>query len=241
MTERKLRILALSAHADDLEILCAGTLARWAAEGHCITMATTTWCKYGSYELPMEECSRIRHAEAAQAAAMIGADYRALMVPDNTINPYDYEQRRKVIELIRFVRPDVILTHSINDYHADHANLSELVKSTGSLLGMPQYETVSPALDYNPALYWMDTIDGRGFEPTQYVDISATIESKLAMLACYESQIPFLLRYFGMDILEQVRTIARYRGIQAGVRYAEGFQRCMSAGWGNLTERHLPG
>ena len=68
MAEQKLRILALGAHADDLELLCAGTLARWAKAGHHIVMATATWCKFGSYELSLDECSRLRHAEALQHA-----------------------------------------------------------------------------------------------------------------------------------------------------------------------------
>ncbi|MFN8466053.1 MAG: PIG-L family deacetylase [Caldilineaceae bacterium] len=240
MSNRKLSVLALAAHADDLEILCAGTLARWALAGHTLTMATTTWCQYGSYELPLEECSRVRHAEAAQSAALIGAAYRALMIPDNTVNPYADDQQRKVVELIRQVRPDVILTHAPSDYHTDHSNLSELVKWTGPLLGLPQYETASPALDYTPALYWMDTLNGRGFEPMYYVDITTTMTTKLEMLACFVSQIPYLLRYFGIDIVEQVGAVARFRGLQSGVRYAEGFQRHMGAGWGNLTVQVLP-
>lgn len=235
-----LRILALGAHADDLEILCAGTLARWAGLGHRVTMATTTWCKYGSYELTLDECSRVRHREAAASAATIGADYRALMIPDNTVDPYDDGQQRLVVDLIRRVRPDVIVTHAGNDYHTDHVNLSALVLWAGPILGIAQYETEHPALDYTPALYWMDTLNGQGFEPTDYVDIGDTLETKIKMLECFESQVPFLKRYFGMDIVEQVRVAARYRGIQAGVRQAEAFRRYAGAGWGNLTVRYLP-
>ena len=238
--DRPLRILAFGAHADDLELLAAGTLARLAAAGHELTMATMTWCRYGSYELEPKACSIARHAEAARSAALLGATYRALMVPDDTVNPYDDAQQRLVMELIRSVRPDVILTHSPADYHTDHTNLFELVRWSGPLLGMPQYETASPHLDALPALYLMDTLNGRGFEPTRYVDISGTIDRKLEMVACFESQLPFLARYFGIDVLEQVTAIARFRGLQAGVRYAEGFQRWMAAGWGNLTVDLLP-
>ncbi|MBL8096864.1 MAG: PIG-L family deacetylase [Anaerolineales bacterium] len=234
------RILALAAHADDLEILCAGTLARWVHLGHRLTMATATWCKFGSYDLSLDECSRVRHTEAAASAARIGADYHALMIPDNTVNPYDADQQRLVVDLIRRVRPDVIVTHAANDYHTDHVNLSQLVLWAGPILGIAQYETGHPALDYTPALYWMDTLNGQGFQPTEFVDITATLPTKIAMLESFESQIPFLKRYFEMDIIEQVQTTARYRGIQAGVRYAEAFRRYQGAGWGNLTIRYLP-
>ncbi len=234
------RVLALGAHADDLEILCAGTLARWAGLGWAVTMATATWCKYGSYELSLDACSRVRHAEAAASAARIGATYHALMIPDNTVNPYDAAQQRQVVDLIRRVRPDVIVTHAANDYHTDHVNLSDLVLWAGPILGIAQYETEHPALDDTPALYWMDTLNGQGFQPTDFVDITATLPTKIAMLESFQSQIPFLKRYFDMDIVEQVETAARYRGIQAGVRYAEAFRRYQGAGWGNLTVRELP-
>jgi LmbE family N-acetylglucosaminyl deacetylase len=203
-------------------------------------MATTTWCKYGCFHLALDECSEIRHKEAAQAAALIGADYRPLMFPDDTVNPYDEQQQRRVVELIRQARPEVIITHAPNDYHTDHTNVAELVKWAGPILGIPQYETKSPPLDYNPALYHMDTLNGRYFEPTDYVNITDALETKLEMVKAYQSQISYLKQYFGFDILEQVETVARYRGIQAGVRYAEAFRRCGSAGWGDLTRRYLP-
>ena len=240
MAEKKLRILALGAHADDLELLCAGTLGRWAKAGHHIVMATATWCKFGSYELSLDECSRLRHTEAAKSAALIGAEYRALMFPDDGVDPYDPEQQRQVTDLIRQTRPDVIVTHAPTDYHTDHCNITELVKWAGPVLGIPQYETGSEAIDYNPALYFMDTLNGRYFEPTDYVDISQVLETKLAMMQCFHSQIGFLKQYFDFDVLEQIEAVARYRGIQAGVRYAEAFQRYGGAGWGNLTLRYLP-
>jgi LmbE family N-acetylglucosaminyl deacetylase len=240
MNNTPLRILALGAHADDLELQCAGTLARWAGQGHHLVMATATWCKFGSYELSLEECSRLRHAEAAESASLIGAEYRALMFPDDGVNPYDPEQQRQVVELIRQTRPEVIITHAPSDYHTDHTNLCELVKWSGPVLGIPQYESGSLALDYNPALYFMDTLNGRSFEPTAFVDITGTFATKQAMLSCFRSQIGFLKQYFNLDVLEQVEIVARYRGIQAGVRYAEAFQRYGGAGWGNLTRHYLP-
>lgn len=240
MNERTLCILAIGAHADDLEFVCAGTLARYAKAGHQVTMATTTWCKYGSFEMGLDETSRVRHAEAAKSASIIGATYEALMIPDDTVDPYDAVQQRKMTQLIRETRPDVIITHSPTDYHTDHRNVPELVRWTGPVLGIREYETESEALDYNPALYFMDTANGRYFEPTEYVDITETIDTKLAMLNCFQSQIPYLKQYFGIDLLEQMRIMSRYRGIQAGVGYAEAFRRWHGMGWGNLTVQYLP-
>ncbi len=72
------------------------------------------------------------------------------------------------------------------------------------------------------------------------MDITTTLEIKLDMMRCFRSQIGFLKQYFNLDVLEQIETTARYRGLQAGVRYAEAFQRYGGAGWGNLTRHCLP-
>lgn len=240
MAEPKLRILALGAHADDLEILCAGTLARWAKAGHYLVMATATVCELGSFDLSREECSRVRHAEAAESAALIGAEYKMLRFPDGGVNSTDPTQQLKVVELIRQVRPDVIVTHAPTDYHLDHHHISELVRWAGPHAGIPQIETGSPAITNNPAVYFMDTLNGRYFEPGEYVDISDTLETKRAMMRCFRSQLVYLKKYYNMDPLEQIEVTARYRGIQAGVRYAEAFQRYGATGFGDLTRRYLP-
>ncbi len=77
-------------------------------------MATATWCKFGSYELSLDECSRLRHAEAAESAALIGGIPGAHYVPDDGVN-LDPAQQRQVTELIRQTRPDVIITHAPTD------------------------------------------------------------------------------------------------------------------------------
>ena len=75
-------ILSFHAHPDDAETLCAGTLALLAANGHRITIATMTAGDCGSTEHSREETARIRKAEAAAAAALIGADYQCAGIGD---------------------------------------------------------------------------------------------------------------------------------------------------------------
>jgi LmbE family N-acetylglucosaminyl deacetylase len=69
----------------------------------------------------------------------------------------------------------------------------------------------------------MDTIAGISFQPEQYVDISSNFDTKKKMLAAHRSQELWLARY-GMDYQEFMECVARYRGLQCGVRYAECFQ-----------------
>ena len=78
-----------------------------------------------------------------------------------------------------------------------------------------------------------------GFEPQQYVDISETIETKLEMISKHQSQLVWLHDHDGIDILENARTVARFRGLQCGVTCAEAFRA--HAVWGRqVTRRLLP-
>src|SRR5947209_9431757 len=113
------RVLALHAHPDDVEFQCAGTLALLADSGCPITIATMTPGDCGSADRDEEEIAAIRRAEAREAAAMIGADYACLEFRDLAIFNDD-ESRRRVVEFLRRVGPDMILTAPPVDYHCDH-------------------------------------------------------------------------------------------------------------------------
>ncbi len=104
-----MRVLAVGAHPDDLEILCGGTLARYVEEGHDVVMCHATKGDRGSFEYTSEEVSRIRAAEAARAAEIAGAEYVSLGLSDGEVNAADPEQRLVVVDLVREARPDVIL------------------------------------------------------------------------------------------------------------------------------------
>ena len=83
----------------------------------------------------------------------------------------------------------------------------------------------------------MDNVAGVDFTPTEYVDISAAIETKLEMLSQHESQIAWLGEHGANDVLDNTRALGRLRGIQCGVRYAEGFRPCLK--WPRIATRRL--
>jgi N-acetylglucosamine malate deacetylase 1 len=88
-------------------------------------------------------------------------------------------------------------------------------------------------------LYYMDNLAGVNFLPTEYVDVSGTIELKLEALACHESQIKWMYEHDHIDFLDFVRTCSKFRGLQCGVQYAEGFRPCLT--WPRLAcARLLP-
>ena len=218
--------MGIGAHPDDLEILCGGTLARYAAQGHAVVMCHVALGDRGSFVHTREESAEIRDTEARQAARLIGAEYLALGIPDGEVNAADPTQRLLVTEAIRKARPDVILAHSPNDYMTDHVEASKLVFDTSFLATLPLFETDSPHQPSVPALLYMETVSGNLFSPTEYVDITDFIDTKATMLSQHASQLAWLSDHDGVDMLEQIRVTARFRGLQCGVSYAESFIPC---------------
>ncbi len=221
-----MRVMAIGAHPDDLEILCAGTLARYAAEGHAVTMCHVARGDRGSYEHTREEIATIRDLEARRAAQLIDAEYLALGIADGEVDASDQSQRELMVETMRLARPDVVLAHSPNDYMTDHVEASRLALDCSFLATLPLFETHSTHLADVPALAYMETVSGNDFLPTEFVDISGFLETKLAMLSQHESQLGWLADHDDADMLGQVGTVARYRGLQCGVEAAEGFIPC---------------
>ncbi|WP_258360819.1 PIG-L deacetylase family protein [Moorella sulfitireducens] len=227
--KNKHSIMGIGAHPDDLEIACGGTLALYARQGHRITMCHVCNGDKGHFELRPEELARIRLAEARSAAGMIGAGVIALGVPDGEAGVDYTGQRIKMVEAIREAKPDIIITHAPRDYHPDHVAVHRLVLDASFLATVPHIETGQQALNRVPEIYFMDTYAGVNFVPTDYVDITSTLEIKLAMMECHQSQVKWLKDHDSFDVLEFIRVSGRYRGFQCGCSYAEGFRKHLAA------------
>ena len=217
-----MRVMAVGAHPDDIEVLCGGTLARYTARGDQAFNVVCTNGDMGHMVIEPEELARIRTEEARQAAQRVGAEYLMLGEPDEWLF-HDKRTRLMMIDAIRWARADVILTHSPADYHPDHRCASDLVFAASFLATVPHIETEHEAIGAVPALIYMDTVGGTGFLPEEYVDISDTLEAKLEALCCHQSQVKWLMEHDGIDIADFVRNLAATRGLQCGVAYAEGF------------------
>lgn len=218
-----MRVLAVAAHPDDLEQLCAGTLARYVAEGHEVTMVHVSRGDRGSFVHTMEEIAAIREDEARGAADVVGAKHVSMGLSDGEVNSADPRQKDAAIDVIRAARPDVLITHHPHDYMPDHVETGKLFEEASFVATLPLYETREAPHDLVPAVFYMDTLAGIRFSPTEYVDITSTIDAKLAALGVHRSQLEWLRDHDGVDVIEQTRIVSAFRGFQAGVAYAEGF------------------
>ncbi len=227
-------VLAIHAHPDDIEFQCAGTLGRLQGKGCRIVLATMTPGDCGSAEHSPDEIAQIRRNEAQAAADLLEAEYICLEFRDLSV-VFDNESRRRTIEVIRRVRPDIVITAPPVDYMCDHEVTSQLVRDACFSASVPNYSTrqwdSAPAAEKIPFLYYVDPIEGvdhfgQPVEPEFIVDISSTFELKQQMLACHASQRNWLLQQHGIDeYLESCRRWSAARGQQAGVEFGEAFRQ----------------
>ncbi len=232
-------VLAVGAHPDDLEILCAGTLAKYVKQGVKVTMAIATDGRGGHMVIPPKELAEIRHREAESSAKIIGADFYWLGDYVDIMLFEDIETRLRFVELIRKVKPELILTHSPEDYHPDHRIVSRLMFDASCVAGQKNVLTESPFHPGVQGLYYFDTLSGVNFRPAEFVNVTDTFETKREMLACHASQVSWLKDHDDVDMFQMMEALIRARGAQCGVIYAEAF-RAEPAWSRSSTNRMLP-
>ena len=233
------RVLAVGAHPDDVEILCGGTLARFARMGAKVSIITVMNGDKGAFDISPKELAEVRRRECLGAAEVIGAEWVGLGVPDGTL-VWNEEFHVRMIRAIQSAQPDLIITHAPNDYMSDHTETSRAVTNASFYTVCPQFcsEGGRPTEGVAP-VYFMDTVCGVGFQPQEYVDIGDTLATKLEMYARHESQHQYLSEREGLDFFDVIRTTGRFRGLQCGAQYAEAFRPCGI--WPRIAcRRHLP-
>jgi LmbE family N-acetylglucosaminyl deacetylase len=191
-----LRILILGAHPDDADYKAGGTAAIWRRLGHEVKMVSVTDGGAGHQTLRGAALIQRRRAEAKAAGAVIGASYDVLDHPDGGLLP-TLEARHELIRLIRAFRPDLILTHRLNDYHPDHRYTATLVQDAAYVVTVPAICPDAPHLERDPVILYLsdDFKKPVSFSADVVVDIGAEMETLLDMLHCHESQFYEWLPY----------------------------------------------
>ena len=227
MEEAPACALAVYAHPDDPEISCGGTLARWARAGARPHVLVCTRGDKGSPDpsTDRDELARLRVEETAAAARVLGlGGHDHLPIDDGELDN-TASLRRHIVETIRRVRPDVVVCpdptavyfgdHYFN--HHDHraagwATLDAVAPAAGN----PHYFPDAGPVHEVGAVFLSATL-----EPNVWVDIGATLDTKVEALFCHASQLTETGEWFRTYLRER----AEESGRAAGVRYAEGFRR----------------
>ncbi len=229
-----IKILAIHAHPDDIEIQCAGTLLKLKQLGCSVSVAMMTPGDKGSDELSAEDIADVRRSEASAAATMMEVDYTCLEFRDLSI-VFDNDSRRRMAEFLRRQQADIVLAPPPVDYMHDHEITSQLVRDACFNAAVPNYRTQqwdpAPRCTKVPHLYYVDAVEGTDHfgvrHPTDMiVDISDVIEKRLELLACHASQRDWLRRQHGIDeYIIASRRWAAQRGQEIDTEYGEGFRQ----------------
>lgn len=191
-------ILCIGAHPDDNEWHIGGVAALFRARGDAVRFVSVTNGNKGhfaeEYKADPDALARRRHREALAAAAVIGAEYETLGLPDGEV----YVIPANTEAMIRLIRnfgppgqgPDLVLLNRPNDYHRDHRYSAQLVLDAAYMLTVPLMCPDIRHLDRMPVFaYWDDTFtEGGVFQPDVIVPIDAAIEQKIDMVCAHESQ-----------------------------------------------------
>src|SRR5437773_1508271 len=204
--ETRLKIVCVGGHPDDPESGCGGTLARYAALGHSVTIVYLTRGERGIAGKSLDEAARIRTAECEAACRVIGAK----PVFFGQIDGATEVTRAQVDTMQRLLAaqsPDLLFTHWPVDTHMDHQVASMLTTRAWMSL-------------HTPRLYLFEVDTGsqtEGFLPNTYVDVSPVLEQKKRALFAHVSQD-------GQGIWrEHHEVMAQWRGREVGVPAAEAF------------------
>jgi LmbE family N-acetylglucosaminyl deacetylase len=227
-TPAPLRILGIFAHPDDAEFTVAGSVALWASQGAEITYLIVTDGGAGSNDpnQSLDELVRIRHAEQTAACAVLGVgEVRFLGYPDGVLEP-TLALRRDLTRVIRRLKPDRVICGDPsvlfygNDYinHPDHRAAAEaaLYAVFPSAPTRPIFpELLAEGLEPHQVKEVYMTSDAA--HVNTYVDISSTMERKIAALRCHKSQVD-------PGDGQWLRGWAAETGKAAGLPYAEAYR-----------------
>jgi bacillithiol biosynthesis deacetylase BshB1 len=216
-----LSILAIAAHRDDVEQTCGGTLLKMAERGRSVGILDLTQGEMGTRGTAEE-----RAREAEEAARILRVGWRcALDIPDGRVEN-TWENRLKVVRVIRETRPQVVILPYWQGRHPDHYTTSVMGYEACFLAGLAKLE-VDDLAPHRPfkIVYATLYFDIR---PTFVVDITDQFEARLQSILAYKSQFTDQEAGHGIfpahaEIRDRVEAMAHFYGLLAGVKYAEPF------------------
>ncbi|MCL6438309.1 MAG: PIG-L family deacetylase [Rubrobacteraceae bacterium] len=233
MTQGGRTLLVVGAHSADFVWRAGGAAAVTAASGGRAVVLALSYGERGeSGELWKEEgqsvenVKRIRHAEAEEAAGALGAEFRCLDLGDYPLR-VDDEALMRLVEIIRELSPDAIVTHTPEDpFNPDHPTAYQAVRQARLLAAGAGVPSAFPGIR-PPALYLFEPHQPElcGFVPDTFLDITEVFERKKEAMQAMRAQ-KYLQQYY-LQRAEQRANHARRVSGEKDIRYAEAFQRVL--------------
>jgi N-acetylglucosamine malate deacetylase 1 len=220
--ETPVDLLAIAAHRDDVELTCGGTLAKAVRAGHRVGILDLTAGEAGT-----RGDAAMRAHEADRAAAVLGVSVRLNAELPDAYLANDTVGRRRVVELIRLLRPRVVILPFPVGRHPDHRIASELARDACYLAGLAKYD--APGTPHRPhkVLYALAYREDP-VKPSFVVDISESFETKMRAVRCYASQFDGAkgageIFPTGQDLYDLIRVQSAHYGSLIRRSYGEPF------------------
>lgn len=201
-----MRVLAIGAHFDDVELGCGGTLLKHKSKGDDLYIVVVT---HSGYESPTKKMTRTREqamSEGEKSARILGAHLVCCEKEPLVLTPTE-SLVLDIEDIVNTIQPDRVYTHQANDSHADHAAVG--------YISMRACRKCSEVLMYRSNWYIMDN----GGHDNYYVDISDFLEQKMALIGLFESEMKHI-NFSWIDFVKQQNSAA---GLKVNVPYAETF------------------
>jgi bacillithiol biosynthesis deacetylase BshB1 len=214
-------VLAIAAHADDIELTCAGTLIALKDRSHSFGIVDLTRGEMGT-----RGTAAVRLREAQRAAEILGAEFRETLDFGDGGLAVNRENELVLIEMIRRHKPRLILTPYPEDRHPDHRRAGQIVTDAAFYAGLRKIETRSPAHRPQQTIYFSTAYV---HAPSFIVDVTSTMERRFEAIRAYRSQFYDAASSEPKTMLSQesfLKTIearARHFGFMIGVEFGEGF------------------
>lgn len=221
-----LKILAIAAHPDDVELSCAGTLIKHVQAGDAVGILDLTEGELGTRGSVAQ-----RYAEAEAAAKVMGVQVRKNLQIRDGFFRNDEATQLKLIAYIRHYRPEIVIANALEDRHPDHGKGGRLIADACFLSGLRKIETEWEGVkqeEWRPKRVF-HMIQDRALEPSFVVDITDTFEQKMEAIKCYTSQFhnpesdePLTYISTG-SFLDTIKSRDSIAGKRIGTEYAEGY------------------
>lgn len=181
----KLDILAIGAHPDDVELSCAGTIAKEISRGKKVGILDLT-----RGELGTRGSAEIRDQEAAAAAEVLGVEVRENLEFSDAFFTNNASHQMEIIKIIRKYQPEIVLCNAVDDRHIDHGKAAKLISDACFLSGLRKIETImngenQPAWRPKHVFHY---IQWKNLKPDFVVDITGFLDKKIDSVKAYRSQ-----------------------------------------------------
>lgn len=216
MSSKKLHVLAIGAHIGDVEITAGLLVSKYAAAGHKATVLHLTAGEKGNPAMDHLEYRRQRIHEAQAAAKKFGAaECIVLNHPDGELQS-DQATIYEMCDLIRRIKPDIVLTHWRGSYHRDHRAAYNITMEGGFLAALPGIKRTEPAHLIRGLYYLENWEDLEEYHPDLWLDVTDVFDTWVA--GCREHQL--LRGEVSFNYLHYYTGLAAQHGAEVGVKYA---------------------